>query len=266
MKNIIVISLGAGVQSSTMALMAHEGLIDPMPTCAIFADTQNEPKYIYEYLDYLKGILKFPVYTVSKGDIKADMLKPTTGGYTFPTAPFFTLKGKKKGMVMRQCTNTYKIQPIRKKIRDLLGLKRYQHVKKDMFVEQWIGISKDEIMRKKPARDKFITNRWPLLEADMNRQDCIDWMKERGYRMPEKSACNMCPFHDDKYWANLKQNHPDEFADAVDTDIKIRSLGRDKEAKMFIHKSCKPLSEVEFVAEEDQPDLFDNVCEGMCGV
>ena len=39
-----------------------------------------------------------------------------------------------------------------------------------------------------------------------------------------------------------------------------------KEAKMFIHKSCKPLSEVEFVAEEDQPDLFDNVCEGMCGV
>ena len=214
---LTVISLGAGVQSSTMALMANDGLIDPMPTCAIFADTQNEPKYIYEYLEYLKGILKFPVYTVTKGNIKEDMLKPTT-------APFYTLKNGKKGMVMRQCTNDYKIQVIRKKIRDLLGLKRYQHVKKDMFVEQWIGISTDEIARKKPARDKFITNRWPLLEETMNRQDCIDWMKEHGYKMPEKSACNMCPFHD------------------------------------------KPLSEVKFNTEEDQLDMFDNACEGMCGV
>tara|TARA_R100001460_G_scaffold15642_3_gene34429 strand:+ start:31 stop:828 length:798 start_codon:yes stop_codon:yes gene_type:complete len=263
---LTVISLGAGVQSSTMALMANDGLIDPMPTCAIFADTQNEPKYIYEYLEYLKGILKFPVYTVTKGNIKEDMLKPTTGGYTFPTAPFYTLKNGKKGMVMRQCTNDYKIQVIRKKIRDLLGLKRYQHVKKDMFVEQWIGISTDEIARKKPARDKFITNRWPLLEETMNRQDCIDWMKEHGYKMPEKSACNMCPFHDDKYWANLKKNHPEEFADAVDTDVKVRNLGRDKEAKLFIHKTCKPLSEVKFNTEEDQLDMFDNACEGMCGV
>ena len=121
-------------------------------------------------------------------------------------------------------------------------------------------------MRKKDARDKFITNRWPLLEEEMNRQDCIDWMKERGYKMPEKSACNMCPFHDDKYWANLKKNHPDEFADAVDTDVKVRNLGRDKEAKLFIHKTCKPLSEVKFNTEEDQLDMFDNACEGMCGV
>ena len=263
---LTVISLGAGVQSSTMALMANEGLITPMPTCAIFADTQNEPKYIYEYLDYLKGILKYPVHTVTKGNIKEDMLKPTTGGYTFPTAPFYTLKNGKKGMVMRQCTNDYKIQVIRKKIRELLGLKRYQHVKKDMFVEQWIGISKDEIMRKKDARDKFITNRWPLLEEEMSRQDCIDWMKGHEYKMPEKRACNMCPFHDDKYWAKLKKNHPEEFADAVDTDVKVRNLGRDKEAELFIHKTCKPLSEVEFDTEEDQLDMFDNVCEGMCGV
>ena len=42
--------------------------------------------------------------------------------------------------------------------------------------------------------------------------------------------------------------------------------GRDKEAKLFIHKTCKPLSEVEFNTEEDQLDMFDNACEGMCGV
>ncbi len=33
---IHIISLGAGVQSSTMALMAAHGKITPMPKCAIF--------------------------------------------------------------------------------------------------------------------------------------------------------------------------------------------------------------------------------------
>jgi hypothetical protein len=39
-----VISLGAGVQSTTMALMATHGEITLMPDCAIFADTHAEPK------------------------------------------------------------------------------------------------------------------------------------------------------------------------------------------------------------------------------
>lgn len=38
-----IISLGAGVQSSAMALMATAGEIGPMPDAAIFADTQAEP-------------------------------------------------------------------------------------------------------------------------------------------------------------------------------------------------------------------------------
>lgn len=42
-KKLVVLSLGAGVQSSTMALMAAKGEITPMPDCAIFADTQSEP-------------------------------------------------------------------------------------------------------------------------------------------------------------------------------------------------------------------------------
>ena len=48
-KHIRVISLGAGVQSTTMALMAAQGEIGPMPDCAIFADTQGEPRKVYEH-------------------------------------------------------------------------------------------------------------------------------------------------------------------------------------------------------------------------
>jgi len=38
------LSLGAGVQSTTLALMAAHGEIGPMPDCAIFADTGWEPQ------------------------------------------------------------------------------------------------------------------------------------------------------------------------------------------------------------------------------
>ena len=47
------VSLGAGVQSSAMALMAAAGEISPMPRAAIFADTQAEPDSVYRWLDWL---------------------------------------------------------------------------------------------------------------------------------------------------------------------------------------------------------------------
>ena len=53
---------------------------------------------------------------------------------------------------MRQCTNDYKIQPIYKKIRELLGLKKYQRVPKGTIVEMVIGISRDEMVRCKESR------------------------------------------------------------------------------------------------------------------
>ena len=59
-----IISLGAGVQSSTMALMAAHGEITPMPDCAIFADTGAEPRKVYEWLDWLEKKLPYPVYRV----------------------------------------------------------------------------------------------------------------------------------------------------------------------------------------------------------
>lgn len=48
-----VVSLGAGVQSTVLLLMAAKREIGPMPDCAIFADTQFEPPAIYEHLAWL---------------------------------------------------------------------------------------------------------------------------------------------------------------------------------------------------------------------
>lgn len=265
-KVLTVLSLGAGVQSSTMALMTRTGDL-PRPDCAIFADTGYESKFCYAYLDFLKKVLPFPVHIVKFGNIKEDMLK-AKGTTNFVVAPFYTqetITGK-KGMILRQCTNQYKVQPIKQKIRELCGIEKGKHFPKDQYVEQWIGISKDEIGRMKPARDPYILNRHPLIEANMSRQDCLNWLKKNEFPIPEKSACICCPFHDDKYWDFMKKERPSEFADAVEFDKQIRDITRNKNMKNYTHKSCKPLDEVEFVKEDNQLDMFENVCEGLCGV
>ena len=268
-RKLVIISLGAGVQSSTMALKAACGEF-PRPDCAIFADTGYEPKSVYNYLDYLKDILPYPVHIVRKGNIKDDMLNSIDNGTRFPTAPFFTKNADtgKKGMLRRQCTNDYKIQPIRKKIRELCNVGYRKHFPKDQYVEQWIGISTDEVMRMKPARDKYIHNRHPLIEAKLSRQDCINWLKEKKLLLPEKSACIVCPYHNDAYWHFMKTERVEEFADAVEFDKKIRTGSRKIRDELFLHRSCKPLDQVEFKKEDKskQIDMFNNECGGMCGV
>ena len=131
-----------------------------------------------------------------------------------------------------------------------------------------IGISTDEIQRMKPARDKYIKNRHPLIEANMSRQDCLKYLKDNDIPLPEKSACIVCPYHNDAYWHFMKTERPSEFEDAVEFDKNIRTGSRNIRDKLYLHRSCKPLDEVEFNKKENdkQLDMFNNECEGMCGV
>ena len=130
-----ILSLGAGVQSSTMALMAEHGELET-PDCAIFADTGWEPRAVYDWLEkLLKEIKSFPVYKVMHGNIRDDLVAVSKEERAdFVPIPFFTWNG---GMGRRQCTREYKVSPITKKIRELGG-------KKNNPVELWIGISLDE--------------------------------------------------------------------------------------------------------------------------
>lgn len=67
------LSLGAGVQSSTLALMIAHGELEPVEA-AIFADTGWEPRKVYEWLDWLEKQLPFPVHRVQRGDLRRDTL------------------------------------------------------------------------------------------------------------------------------------------------------------------------------------------------
>jgi hypothetical protein len=258
---ITVISLGAGVQSTTMALMAKHGEIEPMPDCAIFADTQWEPKAVYQHLDWLETVLPFPVHRVTAGNLRAILMDGhRVEGRRFANLPWYIRNPDgSEGIGRRQCTKDYKLRPIQRKIVELMGGKRPKGGAVSL-----IGISSDEIMRMKPSRVQYNVNRWPLIEKRMSRGDCIEWLMRHQYRIPGKSACIGCPYHSAAQWRSL---NAEEFADACEVDETIRHHFRMK-GEQYMHRSLKPLSEVDFSTAEDrgQLNLFINECEGMCGV
>jgi hypothetical protein len=276
--NLRILSLGAGVQSSTLALMIEKGQV-PMVDAAIFADVKGEPKAVYEWLDYLKTqVTKYPIYVVTWRNLKQDILDAAQGNYKAFTAPFFTknIETGKKGMLRRQCTSDYKIKPVVQKIRELLGLEKNEKRKKGTKVDLLMGISKDEVSRMKTNPLKYINNVYPLVEMEMRRSDCLTWMEEHRYPKPPRSACTFCPFHSTAEWRELK-NNKEEWAEVVAMDKAIRSQERFKEKnagsdslkdELYLHRKCIPIDEINFDEEDKQADLFygmENECEGMCG-
>lgn len=257
---IRVLSLGAGVQSTTLALMAARGEIGPMPDCAIFADTGWEPKAVYRHLAWLIQTLPFPVHRVGDGNIR-DMAM--SGGYQgrFASIPWFVKNPDGGGgMGRRQCTKEYKLYPIRRKVRAMLGGKTPKS-----GCEMWIGISTDEAMRMKPSDVKYINNRWPLIERNMSRADCIVWLANNGYPQAPKSSCLGCPYHTNEQWRAIKAD-PEAWADVLEIDAAIRHQHRWR-GQLFMHRARVPLDQVDLRSKaEKEADLFNNDCEGMCGV
>lgn len=246
-ESIHILSLGAGLQSSTMGLMAARGEITPMPKCGLFADTQDEPDEVYEYLKYLTALLPFPIIKVTNGRLS------DTFGEKFVHIPSFRRKADGSvSMGKKQCTRHFKIKPIYRYIKDTF------HPTSKHPVIMWVGISTDEISRVKPARVKYVQNTWPLIDKRMNRDRCVSWIERNGYSMPPKSACQFCPLHSDLVWSQASAK---TMKRAIEIDQFLRTTRNE-----FLHQSCKPLAEVNFSKDNGQINMFNNECSGHCGV
>jgi hypothetical protein len=141
-----------------------------------------------------------------------------------------------------------------------------------------MGISFDEATRAKPSQNKYMKHVFPFLSwgcdyldgKNWRRYQIIQWLEEF-YQQIEvpRSACLCCPFHDNSEWRKIKEN-PEEWADVVAFDEAIRvDKRKDKIVSLqFLHKSGKPLSEVDLRSDEEkgQSSLWDNECTGMCGM
>jgi len=271
-----ILSLGAGVQSSTMALMAAKGELTPMPDFAIFADVGgDEPEEVYTWLDDLKLWLPFPTYIVradaerslSDHDVWLRTSKKTGLNYRDGHIPAFIKNDQGKvGMLHRKCTADFKIVPIVKELRKLGNIKRGE---KEVQIKQWMGISTDEVQRMKPFRYPFVEHIFPLIENNISRRDCIQWMEDNYSIRPPRSACVFCPYHSDREWAYLKNSHPDDFDRAVAHEKRMQAAA-DKcqvlRGTPYLHRSCVPIDEIDFDPDSTQVDMFGNECEGLCGV
>ena len=122
----------------------------------------------------------------------------------------------------------------------------------------------------KDSRDRWMANRYPLIEAGMSRRDCLDWWEARYDRPLERSACVACPFQSRQRWVETKRRWPELFAEAVEIDARLRDgLAFAKEP--YLHTLRMPLAEAVALDEAElgadvQRDGFGNECEGHCGV
>jgi hypothetical protein len=290
MTNIHVLNLGAGVQSTTLYLMFLRGELDVQIDCAIFADTGEEPVAVYEHVKWLESLGGPPILIRGKGSRLGDDLSrgENSTGQRFAAIPAFTMlpDTEEAGITRRQCSSEYKIDVIEQTIRrELCGLQPGRAIPKKLFtVHQYVGISVDEAGRftRMVRRRTLGKMRAPLIERHMTRRDCLDWLQERGnvpHTVP-RSACVFCPFHDDAEWANIKAV-PADWARAVQIDEALRRPGaifnRNMDAQLFVHRSCKPLVQIDFKPKDAKhdgqerigfwrDDNFSRECLGVCGL
>lgn len=273
-----VLSLGVGVQSSTVFHMSCLGVL-PKLDAAIFADPGWESRGTYWYFDYLQGLgLKagIPIYRVQAGNIRAAALrshvrsadyKQTEGG-RWASMPMYTRDAQtgQLGQIKRQCTREYKIEPIQRQV--ALLLKEAGLSKTPGVVRQWMGISGDEMRRMRVSKVRYIEHWYPLVFAfdrPMHRTDCLRWLQAHDLPIPPRSACLGCPYKSNEEWRAVQQDQ-EAWADVVELDEAIRHR-EGMRGQTYLHRSCQPLKDVDLRSEEEKGQLnWLNECEGMCGV
>lgn len=284
---IRVLNLGAGVQSSAILLMACNGEL-PKPDVALFADTGEEPASVYKWLE---DVLR-PAATAAGIVIE-------TVGYTKTEAwheryqgdaarakklsnipAFVPGKDGKASLIQRQCTREWKIEPLDRRVKELIGLSPGARWPKEVVVESWLGISGDEVQRMKSSTDVWRRYWHPLVETawdddagkppkwrtpPLRRTDCQKWLVANGFAEAPRSACTFCPMHGDKEWLRLQVHEPEAFAHAVEADRLLRTNPL-RHSAMFVHRSLKPLGDIDFTRQQTLDDLFGDECGGVCGV
>lgn len=234
-----------------MLALSAQGRL-PKADYAIFADTGWEPAAVYAHLDRLEKEFAapagIPVLRVASGNIRTDALNPH---HRFASMPLHILnRDGKPGMARRQCTGEYKIKPIKRKVRELLGYPYPKRIPADVFIEQWIGISTDEFYRAKDADVRYMRNHFPLIDMGWSRNDCIQYLASLGLGDTPKSSCLGCPFHGNIQWRHIRDTSPDEWQDVVAFDAAIRTgnaranaTGTRLLGQAYLHRSRVPLAQ-----------------------
>ena len=190
-----VLGFGGGVNTVAQLLREPE-----VYDYAIFADVGAEEPPTYEYIDkYVKPFCE------EKG-IKFVMVRSHRG-----TLEEHCRKKKILPIIARRwCTDNFKIEPVNKFIRGTLRATAEHPVILDM------GFTIDEATR--AAGDdkvKHAYQNYPLVDAKITREDCYKIIREHGWEIPAKSACDFCMFHGPRYFQQLSKDNPRRFGEIM---------------------------------------------------
>jgi hypothetical protein len=262
------LSCGFGLQSTVIGEMSARG---DLPHCTVIhADTGWERQATIEMRDFYAARWRemgLDVHIIGGQDIRIGATEH------HKHMPFRTESG---APLVRECTREYKVTPIKRKVRQLLGFDATKppHPGPGAAII-WLGITVDEWTRAEPSKIKFMENRYPLLVKRIYRQDCAEWLESRGLPVPIKSSCVGCPFRRASEWLEMRNNGDDEWQDVIAFDEKIRNAsipGIDAD-ELFVYRHAEPLSEADLEADArrerqhygTQLPMF--ACEsGFCGV
>ena len=263
---IKILSLGWGVQSFGLAAMSALGVLPPVDV-AIHADTTHERSETYAFAEKWTPWLEargVRVVTVRSKNTKPVARFGKTVGVRLPAYTQYP-GGTQSGTLARQCTRDWKIAPINRQVS--VELKKHNLKKTPSIVEQWIGITLDEVQRMKPSRVKYIKLHFPFIETfnpPMSRWQVVQWLNENNLDIPVKSSCVFCPYHDQATWREIKLSGNGDWQHAVGVDERIRS--KRPGFICYVHRDRVPLANVDLRSQQDrgQLSLWDEECEGMC--
>lgn len=257
MNKVQVWSCGGGTQSCAIAALIVQGKL-PKPDIAVIADTGREVQSTWDYLD---SVLR---PELSKVGVEVNRISASEFGYEGGTdfiqsgeliIPAFTTENNGVGKLSAFCNRWWKQDCTKRWLSIERGLTRSKY-------RTWIGYSLDESRRyfRMMGGDEYRGGLlWlPLVELAIRRAEAIRIVELMGWPTPPRSRCWMCPNQGDSEWRELKESHPSEFAKAVAFQSELTSV----DPHAWLHKSCKPLDQVDFTQPED---LFSRPCNsGMC--
>ena len=113
----------------------------------------------------------------------------------------------------RWCTERWKVKVIE------------QYVEKPCFV--LLGIDAGESHRARIGSNNGMENRYPLIEAGINREKCKDLIRKHGYEVPQKSGCFFCPYQRITQIRRLRYKHPDLICKIRELESRVsKKVGR----------------------------------------
>lgn len=233
----VALSLGWGVQSFTLAAMSVLGELPNFPKldCAVYSDTLHEKSATYAFMEKYTPWLEERGLYVANVNCKDERPDNYINKYGFVSIPAHATADETGGkwVMKRHCTSEWKIAPTRRFLNEERVVEQ---------VELWMGISIDEWERAKDSNVDYIVNRYPLLELDMSREDCVEWLRAHDLDVPPRSACYFCPYTHLEDWKDLAKNHPQDFQRAVAIDEKLRDAR--PPGKVYLNRFHIPLVDI----------------------